>query len=532
MGTDVSELNAALGGTAVSHSNVDLVASNNAAITVPMQDSRNNTEVTEDGGDKNPANDRQRFVDFDMTGTLDATNAVDIRVVSEDGLTENWYELNVTVADEFVEPAITDISIQSPDGSITIKGTPTVDEKTGRSVILFEELPYEVYDRTQLNDWRLFYTKTIGSTITYDSNGTAVGGTAIALPKSGSEIGSYNDAPYIPDPDDKDIEGNVAIDLRVDGDELSGVVQSYTIMLSRGEGNTVSSLKDFDLYGVPDFAAYDGTWAGDTAGSDYHNTANLTSRYIYEGIVDTQDGPGSTITVNVPWSVYQQWEDDEAFGALVEAAEESNARVYVVVEKSGTATENLHPIYDYTASNATSVYKTTGNHDRTVYDESTIVVLSERAWVSMMENRLYATATGWTDVIDDWDDIKADIGNGVAGTEDYAYYTEYALDIAEADPTLGNTFEDEPRLVDGTGWTAALEVDARSGVGRIEGEIPYALTSDFNDPKTWNPVYLEYGVDDWAFVLGDDRTLDATNGNGANSVSSGRQWHPHRRYRP
>ena len=127
--------------------------------------------------------------------------------------------------------------------------------------------------------------------------------------------------------------------------------------------------------------------------------ANLTSRYIYEGIVDTQDGPGSTITVNVPWSVYQQWEDDEAFGALVEAAEESNARVYVVVEKAD-GTENLHPIYDYTASNATSVYKTTGNHDRTVYDESTIVVLSERAWVSMMENRLYATATGWTDVID------------------------------------------------------------------------------------------------------------------------------------
>ena len=149
-----------------------------------------------------------------MTGTLDATNAVDIRVVSEDGLTENWYELNVTVADEFVEPAITDISIQSPDGSITIKGTPTVDEKTGRSVILFEELPYSVYDRDRLDKWKLFYTKTIGSTITYDSNGTAVGG-AIALPKSGSVIGSYNDAPYIPDPNDKDIEGNVAIDLRV-----------------------------------------------------------------------------------------------------------------------------------------------------------------------------------------------------------------------------------------------------------------------------------------------------------------------------
>ena len=319
-----------------------------------------------------------------MTGTLDATNAVDIRVVSEDGLTENWYELNVTVADEFVEPAITDISIQSPDGSITIKGTPTVDEKTGRSVILFEELPYSVYDRDRLDKWKLFYTKTIGSTITYDSNGTAVGG-AIALPKSGSVIGSYNDAPYIPDPNDKDIEGNVAIDLRVDGDELSGVVQSYTIMLTRGEGNTVSSLKDFDLYGVPDFAAYGGTWPGDTAGSDYHNTANLTSRYIYEGIVDTKEGPGSTITVNVPWSVYVQWENDKAFGALVEAAEESNARVYVVVEK-GDGTENLHPIYDYTETDPTPVYKIEGGADRSIYDLDTIVVLSERTWVSLLED--------------------------------------------------------------------------------------------------------------------------------------------------
>ena len=50
MGTDISELNAALGGaTIISHTDVDLVASNNAAITVPMQDIRNGTTVNEDG---------------------------------------------------------------------------------------------------------------------------------------------------------------------------------------------------------------------------------------------------------------------------------------------------------------------------------------------------------------------------------------------------------------------------------------------------------------------------------------------------
>ena len=56
-----------------------------------------------------------------------------------------------------------------------------------------------------------------------------------------------------------------------------------------------------------------------------------------------------------------------------------------------------------------------------------------------------------------------------------------------------------------------MEIDADGSVARIEGTIPYALTSDFDDPKTWNPVYLEYGVDDWAFVMGDDITLGGTN---------------------
>ena len=282
-------------------------------------------------------------------------------------------------------------------------------------------------------------------------------------------------------------------------------------MLTRGEGNTVSSLKDFDLYGVPDFAAYGGTWPGDTAGSDYHNTANLTSRYIYEGIVDTKEGPGSTITVNVPWSVYVQWENDKAFGALVEAAEESNARVYVVVEK-GDGTENLHPIYDYTETDPTPVYKIEGGADRSIYDLDTIVVLSERTWVSLLEDDAngvgnYIPNGTWADCIDNWNVIKASAN----ANNDYGFYTEYTLDIAEADPTLGNTFEEEPRLVDGTGWTAALEIDADGSVARIEGTIPYALTSDFDDPKTWNPVYLEYGVDDWAFVMGDDITLGGTN---------------------
>ena len=88
----------------------------------------------------------------------------------------------------------------------------------------------------------------------------------------------------------------------------------------------------------------------------------------------------------------------------------------------------------------------------------------------------------------DWDDIKADIGNGVAGTEDYAYYTEYALDIAEADPTLGNTFEDEPP----PGGTAPVgpllwKWTPVPALAALREKSPTPLTSDFIDSQDLEP---------------------------------------------
>ena len=49
-----------------------------------------------------------------------------------------------------------------------------------------------------------------------------------------------------------------------------------------------------------------------------------------------------------------------------------------------------------------------------------------------------------------------------------------------------------------------MSITTLSGNGVIEGTIPYALTSDLEDPKTWNPVYLEYSTSPYAFVLGVD----------------------------
>lgn len=168
MGTDVSDLNVD------THVEVGMTASNGATVTIPMQDNITFTERTDP---------RSRYAeDFTTDRPIDATNSVQIRVVSEDRLTENFYTLNVEVANEFVKPALTDMSLRSPDGT-NYDGEITTDK--GINVIKFS-VPYEVYDNTRLAGWNLFYTKTVGSTITFDSNGAAAGGAPTAMPKSGS----------------------------------------------------------------------------------------------------------------------------------------------------------------------------------------------------------------------------------------------------------------------------------------------------------------------------------------------------------
>lgn len=137
-----------------------------------------------------------------------------------------------------------------------------------------------------------------------------------------------------------------------------------------------------------------------------------------------------------------------------------------------------------------------------LYDGAQILVLSEQMWVDMIEDKQFTPAvngqlrqfviTGetWTDDIAEEPDNKG-------------LYTIYDLDIAQAEANSGNELKDV-RLVDGTGWTAPLSINTKSGSGYIEGEIPYALTSDLHDPKTWNPVFLEYNTSPYAFVLGVD----------------------------
>ncbi len=488
MGTNVASLNAAN----VSTVDVDLRASNNAQISVPMQSAVSIAEV----GDGN--NDRKSVVDYDMTGVLNGTNSVQIRVISQDGLTEEFYTLNVEVSDEFVKPALTDISIQSPDGSVSIDGKITTD-KNNINVVEFV-VPYEVYNRDQLNNWKLFYTKTVGSTATY-------GAGAQAMPKSGAAIGSQANAPYIPDPNATELTAT-PIDLHVSGQELSAMSTSYTIMITRAPAEKISTLEKFDLYGVPDFTAAD---------PDLEDTADVGTRFQYAGTVD-QDK--QAIEVKIPWSVYAQWDANEFFTSILEATktsedEEANVKVYFRAYNSNW----LIPLTEKGVNYATNVIKGGANAVNAVtgtdknwvlYDNAEIYVLSEQMWVDLVaagdvydfsepnnpeEGFIYYRATETPAGMRYW--------NQVSDGDNRGLYTIYTLDIVQDEPKTDNELKDL-RLVDGTGWTAPLTIDTRSGAGRIEGEIPYALTSDIDDSKTWNPVYLEYNASPYAFVLGVD----------------------------
>ena len=269
MGTVLTALN-----NGTSHVAMTMEASNNATITMPMQ--QNAISITENDTTRAP------YVDYTVSGVINGTNSVQISVTSEDGLTQNFYTLNVTVADEFVKPAITNMTLQSLDGT-NYEGniTTAVD---GMNVVQFE-LPYEIYDEALLNGWKLFYTKTVGSTITFDSNGQTPGG-AVAMPRSGDEL--TGGEVYLPDIDDE-VRADVAIDLHVSGEDLSAESTSYYIEITRAAGKEVSELTDFSLYGLPDYANLDSGLYDDLYGTEYtYLTPNYT---VSEGAIVIIDDP-------------------------------------------------------------------------------------------------------------------------------------------------------------------------------------------------------------------------------------------------
>ena len=488
MGTDLASLN-----THNSHDKVDMVASNGATIDIPFQ---TNVDIDEN---ENPAT-RNRYVPFTVDGSLNATQSVQIRVVSEDESTENFYTLNVTESDEYVKPALLDMTLEGPDGTQIDGDIDTVD---GQNVVKFE-LPYEIFNKGELDGWKLFYTKTVGASITYDKDHTN-GQSNIALPKTGAAVDTT--APYWPEVGGKKYA--TAIDLHIDGSDKSGSSTSYYVVLTRAKAQTISTMESFSLYGVPNFAA------ADEALDDYHLTANLSTRFQYKS---ETIGSGDEITVNVPYSVYRQWDENEFFNAIAEVTknaegEDANAKVFLL---SGN-TKYYVELSSYAPTNAKSTQvvkngRANGNVDGEngyeewrLYNGATIYVLSEEAWVNLKADSTSGYQTAASNHAKAGLDFIASASFESKLKKSGGSYTKYTLNIDQADAKKGNELKDV-RLVDGTGWSAPVTITGGvgTGVGTLSGDIPYALTSDIDDPRTWNPVYLEYSSSERAFVMGVD----------------------------
>ena len=453
-----------------------MTASNGAKITFPalVNDSLNETTPSNTG-------DNRTATDTFFDGwEIDASEPISVLVKSEDNEcsgNEQYYTLNITASDNYEDAKITGMSIQSPDGKYTYDATPDANGK----IVL--QVPYYVYSKAKLQGWKLFYTKTVGTSVTV--NGAA-------LPVSGAAL--KGDEEWIGHPG-KNAPG-ADITANMIGEDQSQNTRVYNVQIDRVAAKTDSTLKNFSIIGDTENNKADNTYAA------------------------TIDQSKKTISAGVAWAAYHQWNWTE-FEAIAEAAEDANARIFFK-----NVNDNLVELVNSGEDDATGVtHYTTGAGPIDLYNGTDIYVLSEQMWVNLEakgviheeSDRTYITRGDWEDNVNE---------------SDRTYYTIYDLTISENKAREGAEFTDIT-LVDGTGWTADLEVDISNSL--LKGTIPYALTSDLKVEKdddgeitkvtidsydSLNPIFLAYDVDDGAWVMGyeehylNDRTTPRLDGEG------------------
>ena len=231
---------------------------------------------------------------------INATAPIQVKVVPEDtdsvnrpAEQETWYTLNITASDNYEEVALTGIKLEGPDGE-EVTGEPNAN---GEIVL---EVPYYVYNRDQLAKWKLFYSKTAGSAIRYDSNNDGKPDTA--LPVTGAKV--VTSANYIPVPGSN--EFGDAIYVSIVGEDWTANSKQYKIKINRADPKTNADLKSFKLTGEDNYLL-----VNDSNTYSNHNTM-------------AADG---TVTAYVPWSAYKEWTSAE-FGAIAKTAADANARIF------------------------------------------------------------------------------------------------------------------------------------------------------------------------------------------------------------
>ena len=451
-GTDLSNL--VFNSTTTSFT---MTASNGANITFPalVNDSLNETTTPNTGANRTATDT------YTDNWKVDAREPISVLVKSEDNEcsgNEQYYTLNITASDNYEDAKITGMSIQSPDGKYTYDATPDANGK----IVL--QVPYYVYSKAELEGWKLFYTKTVGTSVTVNGAALPVSGAALTGGESWIGVPGSNVA-------GADITANMI------GEDLSQNTRVYNVQIDRVAAKTDSTLKNFSII-------------GDTENNEADNT--------YAATIDQSK---KTISAGVAWAAYQQWDWTE-FEAIAEAAEDANARIFF-----NNKNNNLVELVNSGEDGATGVtHYTTGAGDIDLFNGTDIYVLSEQMWVNLEakgviheeSDRTYITRSDW---------------NANVNESDRTYYTIYDLTISQNKAREGAEFTDIT-LVDGTGWTADLQVDISNSL--LKGTIPYALTSDLDVTKdaqgnitgmtykstdSLNPIFLAYDVEDGAWVM-------------------------------
>ena len=459
-----------------------MTAASGATITIPQQKNIN------DFLNENNKGNRAATNTYTDGWTIDASQPISVLVKSEDNActdNEQYYTLNITASDNYEDAKITGMSIQSPDGKYTYDATPDANGK----IVL--QVPYYVYSKAKLQGWKLFYTKTVGTSVTVNGAALPVSGAALKGDESWIGVPGSNVA-------GADITANMI------GEDQSQNTRVYNVQIDRVAAKTDSTLKNFSII-------------GDTENNKADNT--------HAAQIDQSK---KTIAAGVAWAAYKQWNWTE-FNAVAEAAADANAKIYFK-----NLNGDLVPLINEGADDETPVIKFATAYDSSevrknaplLYDGAQIYVLSEQMWVNLEAN---GAMTSWYDVANT---IPVAKWNAQVNDSNRSFYTVYSLDISENKAREGAEFTDIT-LVDGTGWTADLQVDISNSL--LKGTIPYALTSDlkvqknddgeitnvtFDPDDSLNPIFLAYDVDDGAWVMGyeehylNDRTTPRLDGEG------------------
>jgi len=398
-----SNVNAAALDLAEDATKLGIVASGNAKISFPAQ---NDVKVK----DSDPASTHsttEAFNAVDNDKTLNATSTVILRVTSEDGLTTTNYNLNVTVSDNYEAPAITSMNLQGPDG----KTVPVKFDSSSNTYTF--TVPYSVTDKPDLAGYKLFYSKTVGATVT-DARGNA-------FPKSGANVNTGAD--YIPVPGDV-TKGKAIVVTSMKGNSVEK--DEFFIVINRGEGSTNAVLKDFTLTNSRDPDEVDRTWGGKLE--------------------------GNTFNVNVSWTGYEHWKNKRITYGSTYVTEDESAKLYWVSKDGKTLTRVVPVVEDDDLNTVGKDPNPTGWDYNTDDNIGGLIVLSEKLWVDLGER----------DRIFSWDPT------GKTG------FKTYGLNFNQLKAEEKTDFE-SITLLDGSGWSDDLKIDVSNNL--ISGSVPYSFTS-------------------------------------------------------